>query len=120
MAGFLILCVCLFLDWFPLAVLGLICFDYPNGLIYSALLMIAAGIFAISPVNEKIGRAVLGCRPATTEEHRGKICQRQAVCQRRETPECLCCRQEYDMCDQRALKPHRALPGSRYGRGSGA
>lgn len=70
MAGFLILCVCLFLDWFPLAVLGLICFDYPNGLIYTALLMIAAGIFAISPVNEKIGRAVLGCRPATTEERK--------------------------------------------------
>jgi len=68
MAGFLILCVCLFLNWFPLAVLGLIFFDYPNGLIYSALLIIAAGILAISPVSERIGRAILGCRPATTEE----------------------------------------------------
>ncbi|MGD0621696.1 MAG: M48 family metalloprotease [Thermacetogeniaceae bacterium] len=68
MTGFFILCVCLFLDWFPLAVLGLIFFDYPRGLIYSTLLMIAAGIFAVSPPGERIGRAVLGCRPATTEE----------------------------------------------------
>jgi heat shock protein HtpX len=72
MAGFLILCVCFVLDWFPLAVLGLICFGYPNGLLYSALVLIAAGMIAISPVKERIAGAVLGCRPATTEE-RNKI-----------------------------------------------
>jgi heat shock protein HtpX len=72
MAGFLILCACLVLDWFPVAVLGLICFDYPKGLIYSALVVIAAVMFATSPVKERIGGAVLGCRPATTEE-RNKI-----------------------------------------------
>jgi len=68
MAGILILGECFFLDWLPLAILGLICFDGPKGLVYSGLLMIVAVTFAISPVNERIGRAVLGCRTATTEE----------------------------------------------------
>jgi heat shock protein HtpX len=62
------LCLSLFLNWIPLAALGLICFDYPNGLIYSSSLIIAAGVMAISPVNESIGRKALGCRPATAEE----------------------------------------------------
>jgi heat shock protein HtpX len=49
-------------------VLGLLCLDYPKGLIYSGLLIAAAGIVAVSPAGEVIGRASLGCRPATTEE----------------------------------------------------
>lgn len=70
MAGFTVLIVSLFLNWLPLAVVLLIFFDYPNGLIFSILLIIAAGGFAISPLNESIGRTSLGCRPATTEERR--------------------------------------------------
>jgi heat shock protein HtpX len=68
MTGFLIMCESLFLNWIPLAVLGMAIFRYPNGLAYSALLVMAAGTFAISPLNERIGRMDLGCRPPTTEE----------------------------------------------------
>lgn len=68
MAGFAVLTASLFLNWIPLALVLLVFFDYPNGLIFSVLLIFAAGGFAISPLNESIGRTSLGCRPATTEE----------------------------------------------------
>lgn len=72
MSGFMVLAFSLFLNWIPLALVFLVLFDYPNGLIYSFLLILAAGAFAVSPINENIGRFTLGCRPATTAE-RNKI-----------------------------------------------
>lgn len=68
MTGFLVSCASLFRNWIPLAVFGLILFNYPNGLIYSAIAITAAGILAISPVNECISRMARGCRPATAAE----------------------------------------------------
>jgi len=62
------LCMSLLLNWIPCAILGILIFNYPNGLIYSALLIIASGLFAVSPFKERIGCKVLGCRPATMAE----------------------------------------------------
>ncbi len=68
MQGILVLCLSLFLNWIPLAALGLILFDYAHGLIYSSLLVVAAGIFVMSPAGEIIVRISSGCRPATRDE----------------------------------------------------
>ncbi|CQR73269.1 hypothetical protein SOV_50500 [Sporomusa ovata DSM 2662] len=70
MAGFIVLIIGLILNWIPLALIFSLFFDYPQNLIYPGLIILAAGIFAISPINESIGRITLGCRPATTEETR--------------------------------------------------
>lgn len=69
----------LLINWIPLAIVFLLFFDYPNGLIYSFILIAAAGIFAVSPLNESIGRTCLGCRPATTEEREKILGAWQAV-----------------------------------------
>jgi heat shock protein HtpX len=66
--GLPILILCLFLNWIPLAVVFTIFFDVPNGLIIALVCVAIGGAFAISPLNETIGRTSLGCRPATTEE----------------------------------------------------
>jgi heat shock protein HtpX len=68
MTGFLMSCASLFRSWIPLAVIGLIFFNYPNGLVYSTIAIAAVGILAISPVYEYIHRLSRGCRPATAEE----------------------------------------------------
>ncbi|WP_371375243.1 M48 family metalloprotease [Sporomusa aerivorans] len=70
MAGVTVLAVSLILNLIPISLLLLIFFHYPTGLIYSSLLILGIGIFAISPINESIGRFSLGCRPPTTEESR--------------------------------------------------
>ncbi|HAW58516.1 MAG TPA: hypothetical protein DCX03_05820 [Bacteroidales bacterium] len=67
MAGFVMLVLSLILNWIPLLIICALFFDV-YGVYLSIILVAAAGIFAISPLNEKIGRICLGCRPATTEE----------------------------------------------------
>jgi Zn-dependent protease with chaperone function len=64
------LLACLLLNWIPLAVVFTIFFDAPNGLIIALVCVVLGGLFAISPLNEFIGRTSLGCRPATTEERK--------------------------------------------------
>jgi heat shock protein HtpX len=72
MSSVMVLLLTLFLNWLPLAAVFCLFFNYPNGLFFSLVVIAIAGLFAISPIKESIGRVTLGCRPATTTE-RNKI-----------------------------------------------